>query len=109
MDEKIQEIFEEFKTEFKDTKELKEIWEEGKEHLTPLMMTWARAKYYLLFGEDTDKEVAKDILKGITRAIADIVAALQSKLKNYLLEKLESVLKTIVTKYLLPVLLQSVM
>lgn len=105
MNEEIKKIFDVFVDEFTKDGQGKKIFEEGKDVIVPYLESWARAKYMLISGNSGQKEVAKEVIKAVERSISDIKDALNAKLVNYAVDKLENILRSIITKFLLPALI----
>jgi hypothetical protein len=82
-----------------------ELWDKGKEIITPYLQRWAEARVMILTGNDVQKLIGYEIVRSMQNSVSDIAQAYKAKLVNYALEKLEQILRNIVTKQLLPLLL----
>ena len=58
-----------------------------------------------LFGTESEKQISKEILRSVENSISDLTDALKAKTVNYAKDRVENILRKIITKYLLPALL----
>ena len=100
-----EEAFDEIKKAFRETEEGKEIFSQGENALLPYLRRWAEAKVMILTGDDVQKLIGHEIVGAMRRSIDDLSLALQSQLVDYAVDKLEQVLRRIITGYVIPAII----
>lgn len=105
MSDEYKKYLDEIISELKSSEDGLQILNEYKEIIMPYLETWAKAKFMAIFGDVPEKQISKIIVKSIDNSISDLSDALKVKVVNYAKDKVENILRKIVTKYLIPALL----
>lgn len=81
-----------------------ELVEKEKAQVVQILTNWAEARIELLNCSDSNKAVAEEIVTSCKYSVNNLICAIQAKSTNLVTEKVQSILKYILDRYVLGII-----